>query len=297
MKSVALILALPAIVAMTQLVTFRWYNRSNGRITSSGIEREYFVHVPRSYDGTKAVPLVISMHGGGGSPVQQRDLSRWIDLAEERGFIVVYPAGRKGPGTRSWAVRQSRALDVDVRFISDLISRLESQYKIDPRRIYANGLSNGAGMSFVLSCTLANRIAAVGLVSAAQTLRSSWCARGPAMPVVAFQGTEDPMVPYKGGGSWVTPVIFPDYEQFMADWAKRNRCNPQPSDRKFAADVTRRDYTGCPNGADVVLYTIHGGGHVWPGGATIPRWFAGIDSGTIHASRVMWEFFEAHPLH
>ena len=50
----------------------------------------------------------------------------------------------------------------DVRFISELIDTLEAAYNIDPARIYANGLSNGGGMAFVLSCTLSDRIAAVG---------------------------------------------------------------------------------------------------------------------------------------
>ena len=59
-------------------------------------------------------------------------------------------------------------LGEDVRFISDLIDHLQAKYNIDPSRIYANGLSNGGGMSFVLSCTLSDRIAAVGMVGAAR---------------------------------------------------------------------------------------------------------------------------------
>ena len=113
-------------------------------------------------------PLVISMHGGGGWPAHQRDVSGWNRLAESHGFIVVYPAGSGAP--RAWSVDHGTGLLDDVRFISELIDTLEAAYNIDPARIYADGLSNGAGMAFVLSCTLSDRIAAVGMVAAAHSL-------------------------------------------------------------------------------------------------------------------------------
>ena len=81
----------------------------------------------------------------------------------------------------------------DVRFISELIDKLEAAYNIDPARIYANGFSNGGGMAFVLSCTLSDRIAAVGMVGAAQTLPWSWCTDHRPVPMIAFHGTADPI--------------------------------------------------------------------------------------------------------
>jgi polyhydroxybutyrate depolymerase len=63
-----------------------------------------------------------------------------------------------------------------------------------------------------------------------------------------------------------------------------------------AADVTRREYTGCADDAAVVLYTIHGGGHTWPRGGPIPEWFAGRTSSGVDATREAWAFFRAHPL-
>src|SRR5947209_15439212 len=87
----------------------------------------------------------------------------------------------------------------DVRFISELIDTLRAAYNIDPTRIYANGLSIGGGMAFVLSCTLSDRIAAVGMVAAAQSLPSSWCTDHRPVPMIAFHGTADPIVPYQGG--------------------------------------------------------------------------------------------------
>ena len=97
-------------------------------------------------------------------PAQQMNMSHWNQLADEHRFIVVYPSASDVP--RRWHVDRGAGLMMDVNFISDLIDRLAEAYNIDPVRIYANGLSNGGGMVFVLSCTLSDRIAAVGMVAA-----------------------------------------------------------------------------------------------------------------------------------
>jgi polyhydroxybutyrate depolymerase len=156
-------------------------------------------------------------------------------------------------------VSPGTGLAKDVRFISDLIDDLEKAFNVDPTRIYADGLSNGGGMAFVLSCTLSDRIAAVGMVAAAQSLPWDWCTDRRPVPMIAFHGTADRLVPYEGGTSWVGPVSFPDVSRWTASWARRNRCGPDPVETTVAADVTRRDYTDCADDAAVVLFTIHGG--------------------------------------
>jgi len=288
-------IALPAIIAVADAVSVRMHNRSNGVIVSSGEKREYLLHVPRSYDASKRVPLVISLHGAGGWPVIQMELSGWNRVADREGFIVVYPAGVAGVGPRIWHTGNGISAARDVRFISDLIDKIERDYNIDRQRIYVNGLSNGGGMSFVLSCTMSDRIAAVGLVSSAQMLSWTWCTDRRAVPMIAFHGTADPMAPYNGGDSWLASVPFLSLPKFVASWARRNGCAPDAVVSKPAADVTRREYTRCNDDASVVFYTLHDGGHVWPGGAALPVWFVGRDSGTVDATQEMWTFFRAHP--
>jgi len=226
-------------------------------------------------------------------PAQQMNLSRWNRLADEQGFIVVYPSGSGMP--KVWNVDRGAGLMRDVRFIAALIDTLEANYNIDPTRIYANGISNGGGMTFVLSCTLSDRIAAVGLVAAAQSLPWSWCTDRSPVPMIAFHGTADRWVPYDGGRNRIGPETFPSVLSWTADWARRNRCGSNPVDSVVAADVTRLEYTNCADGAGVVLYAIQGGGHAWPGGKPMPQWIVGRTSNSIDATSEMWTFFREHP--
>ena len=292
--AVAIVISLPVVLAAFEAISFRVQNRNNGSMISSGEKREYLLYVPRSYDPAKPAPLVISMHGAGGWPKQQMDVSEWNRVAEREGFIVVYPAGRDSAGPRVWRVGPD--FKKDVQFISELIDKLEAEHNVDRTRIYANGFSNGGGMAFVLSCALADRIAAVGMVGAAQTLPWSWCTERRAVPLINFHGTDDRFAFYNGGQSWVAPHPFPAVPIWTANWARRNRCDPQPVESAIAADVTRREYTRCADDASVVLYIVHGGGHTWPGGGPLPEWFTGPTSRNIDASSMMWEFFRAHPL-
>ena len=296
MKKVLGLLALPLALVLVEAVAFHIHNRSNGFMVSSGEQREYLLYVPGSYHRSKPTPLVISLHGAGLWGAAQRDISQWNRVADREGLIVVYPSGVAGAGPRIWRADGGPRLQADVRFISELIDTLKAAYNIDPTMIFANGLSNGGGMAFVLSCTLSDRIAAVGTVGAAQLLPFGWCTDRRPVPMINFHGTADGAAPYHGGASWVTPDPFPDVQAWTKRWARRNRCALNPIDSAVAADVIRRAYTSCAGDAAVVLYTTRGGGHTWPGGGPLPEWFVGPTSQSIDASSLMWAFFQAHPL-
>ena len=297
------LLALPPLVALADLLWLELAHRNNGLLASSGVTREYLLHVPDSYDPETPTALVLSLHGAAGWSHQQRDLTGWDHLADEHGFLVVYPQGVRDLGfSRVWRVAEGPELFVDARFFSELLDDLESRYAIDPRRIYVNGFSNGGGMTFVLSCLLPGRIAAVGTVGAAQTLPWSWCEEhapgdGPEpVPLIAFHGTADPMIPHDGGMSWIGPEPFPATLDWAGRWAARNGCREGPALDQPAPEVTRRRYTECRDDASVVGFSIEGGGHTWPGGRRLPDWFVGRTSTAVDATAEMWSFFEAHPL-
>lgn len=291
------LIAVPLVVAVTEAVSYDVRNRHNGDIVSSGEQREYLLYVPTSYLSTRPVPLVISMHGAGLWGAAQMDISEWNEVAEREGLIVVYPTGVRGHGPRVWRAGHDGDDRRDVIFMADLIDKLAGTYNIDPARIYANGLSNGGGMSVGLSCTLSDRIAAVGLVGAAHFMPVSQCTDRRPVPMIAFHGTADRFTAYTGGTSWVArDHLFPNIPRFTADWAQKNQCGRDPVESAVAVDVTRRAYTDCADDADVVLYTIRGGGHTWPGGGPLPEWFAGPTPTSVDATNEMWEFFGAHPL-
>jgi polyhydroxybutyrate depolymerase len=290
------LIGLPVAIVPIEAVSFYTTNRDNGTFVSSGEKRDYLLYVPTSYDRRRPTPLVISMHGAGLWGAAQRETSQWNNLADSEGFIVVYPSGVGGKGVRIWRAEPGPGLMKDVRFISELIDTLKASYNIDSTRIYANGLSNGGGMSFVLSCTLSDRIAAVGMVAAAQTLPWSWCTDRRAVPMIAFHGTADMAIPYNGGVSWISTRPFPSTPRWAANWARRNGCGADPVESAVAADVTRRAYTNCADNAAVVLYTVRGGGHTWPGGGPLPEWFVGRTTRSIDATSLMWTFFREHPL-
>jgi len=292
---VLIVVGLPLVLVLSFAALASVLNQTNGSLVSSGQKRDYLLHVPPKYDRAKPTALVISMHGAALWPAAQMKTTQWNKVADEQGFIVVYPSGTGFP--RIFPM-EGDALTADVRFISDLIDTLEAGYNIDRSRIYADGFSNGGGMAFALSCTLSDRIAAVGIVAGAQLLPWSWCTDSRPVPMIAFHGTADPIVPYEGGRTSKSPtrMPFPSVRKWTAGWAARNRCGAEAVESAVAGHVSRLEYTKCAEGATVVLYTVGGGGHSWPGGRPIAEWWVGPTSHEIDATGVMWAFFLDHPL-
>jgi len=292
-----------AIVAILLLVSFvpasAYYkaNKTNGEIKSSGQNRKYLLYVPKTYNPDKPTPLIISMHGFAGWPVHQMDVSRWNALADEFGFIVVYPAGRGLP--MYWRTGGSPGDQIglmkDVTFISDLIDMLQAEYNIDPARIYANGFSNGGGMSFVLSCKLADRIAAIGIVSGTYLFPWDECNPSRPVPVIVFHGTADPFIPYDGGLPKELNIYSPAIPAWVDELSRRNGCNDHPLELHAIQEVLGLQYTNCTANAEVVLYTVVDGGHSWPGVNAMIEQIAGHTTMAIDATDVMWEFFQTHP--
>jgi polyhydroxybutyrate depolymerase len=287
--------AILLILIFSGWAAFKLQDRTNGTLISAGEKRTYLLYVPKSYDPGRPAPLVITIHGFAQWPAHQMHISRWNDLAEEFGFLVVYPGGTRFPKRWRTQARQGQKQDpsADVQFISDLIDRLKADYNIDATRIFANGLSNGGGMSFLLSCTMADRIAAIGIVAGA--LPNSWegCQPRRQVPVMIFHGTDDPIVPY-GGGHFRQVGTLPSIPEWVAALARRNGCSDAPHTMQVTSAVSEMKYAGCT--ADVIFYTIRGGGHTWPGGNPIPAWIAGRTNMEVDATRLLWEFFLNHPL-
>lgn len=282
------------------LVYCYFADRTNGSMISSGVTRRYELYVPPGRDRAKPAPLVISIHPAATWPRLQMHMSRWNQLADEHGFIVVYPAGTGvflgglGPGPQVW---KGSDFDRNVKFISDLIGRLQAQYNIDPNRTFVNGMSNGGAMALLLGCAIPDRIAAVAAVAPAGPIPpgTEECAGSKPMPTMIFHGTADRMAPYYGGFSPILPRPLPNMADWVAQAARYNRCKRDSGQTQFTRGTRRIAYSECETNADVVFYTIEGGGHTWPGGEHLAEWVAGQTSDEISASQLMWEFYEQHP--
>jgi polyhydroxybutyrate depolymerase len=292
--TVSIVIGLPVLMILAVIVAIQVLDQSTGSIESSGKEREYLLYVPKSYDADTPAALVISLHGGATWPAHQKNLTGWNRLADDHGFIVVYPSGSGMP--KIWyAVHPGPGVIRDSKFISELIDALMADYNIDPTRIYADGLSNGGGMAFVLSCTLSERIAAIGMVAAAQSIPVEWCESDRPVPTIAFHGTADPIIPFEGGllGDPFNPVkpTYPPVREWAFKLSKRNDCMSDPVESVAAPGVTRIEYINCAGGASVILHVIQGGGHTWPGGKPMPEWRVGLTSDSIDATSEIWAFF------
>jgi polyhydroxybutyrate depolymerase len=258
----------------------------NETILSGGVEREYILHVPPSYTGREAVPLVLNLHGYSSNAQQQALYSGFGPKADEEGFVVVTPQGAGTPSR--WDIRSDSA---DVAFIEDLLDELSTGLCIEGARVYSTGISNGAAMSVTLACALPDRIAAIGPVAGV-----FFCPSIRPIAVIAFHGTDDPVVPFEGGSITVddAPVAYQGVENWMGLWAAHNGCADEPVEENPSGSVRLVRYTGCDEGASVELYVVEGGGHTWPGALDLQR--LGATTHEISATDLIWEFFAAHPM-
>ncbi len=279
-------------------------NRATLRV--GGLTRTYAVYLPLAYAPGRAYPLVLAFHGRGTKASWMARRTHLNSVADEHHFLVVYPDGyheQWGDG-RGHTPSERDGVD-DVAFIAALIETLSTQLPIDARRIYATGISNGGFFSFRLGCLLADTIAAIAPVAA--TLPSSLTAAPPAhrpVPLLLIHGTKDRRVPANGGVMRAGGHILSTTES-AAFWARRNGCSTGTSITENLAArandgtwVQRTRYPGCQPQASVELYTIVNGGHTWPGGIPyLPAMITGKTSRNLDASAVIWDFFEAHPMH
>jgi len=272
-------------------------HRSSGEVVTGGQKRAYLLHVPKTIPSNRPMPLVICLHGFAEWPAHLMRLSHWNQLADEFGFLVVYPRGSGFPFRWHCMSQfdQPEEVQQDVQFISDLIDQLKTEYQIDEARIYANGLSNGGGMSFLLACRLSARIAAIGGVGGAYV--TPWAEYPPQRPVPAiiFHGTADPIVPFHAGSSGRSNVL-PDIPLWVKTLAEHNGCQTKAVSLPESGSVSGVWYRASTNNADVVFYTVAGGGHTWPGGKAMPAVLVGKTTPDVDATRLMWNFFAEHPL-
>jgi len=280
------------------------------KLVVDGVEREYLLHVPSALPAAQAVPLVLVFHGGGGTAAGMMALTRFNALADRERFLVAYPQGI-GKGWNDGRITQvslaHRDNVNDLTFIDALLAHLSRQFRIDPRRVFATGISNGGIFSHYLAASRAEKIAAIAPVAGGIAQPFDQVFR-PAAPVsvLIIQGTADPLVPYAGGriaeagGRDRGSIVATDAAVNL--WVRANATRRQPETGSLPdrdpSDGCRTQvfaWNGGTAGSAVWLYRVEGGGHTWPGGTQyLPRRFIGAVTHDFDSAAI-WEFFRQHP--
>jgi polyhydroxybutyrate depolymerase len=290
-------------------------------LTFDGLERRYLLTVPDGYDGRTAAPVVVNLHGFTSNGDVQNASTAMPELAGERGYIVVAPDGGPlavpellagaegaeqyegqpfwnlfGPGEVDFGPPRGQNLGIDsstigaddVGFVEALLDDLEAELCVDPDRLYAAGMSNGAGMATMLGCVLGDRLAAIAAVAGVNL--TGKCPGDAPMSVLAVHGDADAIVLYGGNGLLGFEFGNPSVAERMAQWAERDGCDPDPVTEEPAPGLVIQRWEGCVEGVDVELWTLAGWPHEWPRASTRD------ERGVIDATEAALDFFDAHTI-
>ena len=272
-----------------------------------GQNRTYQVHVPANL-ATK-VPLVLVLHGAGGSGAYAARYTSMNEIADREGFLAVYPDGTAPLPTlnnlRTWNAAHCcggayrKNID-DVGFLAALIKKLTKEYPIDPKRVYVVGHSNGAMMAYRLAAEKSGLIAAIAPLSGTiggdpdtsdsdDTVKIIPAPQSP-VAVAIFHGTADATVPYQGGDA--EGIAGPRHREDLSVaessrfWVKANHCDPSPQ-QESAPPVSLERYSSCADGSEVWVYSLKDYGHSWEMASPV--------LGTRSSTDLVWEFLKAHP--
>jgi polyhydroxybutyrate depolymerase len=249
------------------------------------LTRYYRLHVPPAINAKKTMPLLIVFHGRDSSGKFMERHTQFNKLADQKGFIVVYPDGI----SVKWdSLRRRPERTNDIGFVSALIDNLGQRYNLNRQRIYVTGFSNGAVFSQRIACELSNKIAASAAI--ASTMADELlqiCKPNQPIPMLLINGTNDPGVPYESlKAGWLS---VQDTAKF---WRNHNRCSSQPVKSLMPenSQVRIETYQQCAHKTSVKLYVIQGGKHAW----TIPQGDTQHSSTdpnrSLLLSSVVWDF-------
>ncbi|MBA3943329.1 MAG: hypothetical protein H0X37_02055 [Herpetosiphonaceae bacterium] len=261
-------------------------------ITVGGYQRIYHVHVPTSYTGATALPLVVAVHASRDNGPNMAALTHFNDVADSNGVIATYPDAINGV----WNTDGSAPQD-DFAFIAAMIQQIRSTYAINSHRVYAMGFSEGGEMTEELGCTHSSQFAAIASVSGHMPSTYA-CPLAHPMPYLTFHGTADTMWSYAGwaglrGGQHLMGAVDAENK-----WASLDSCTAPATTTNLPNTVLTDGTTeqlrvigGCRGGLQMQLYTINNGGHTWPGGLQLLVSAFGLTSQDIDASSLIWQFF------
>ncbi|HQZ33757.1 MAG TPA: PHB depolymerase family esterase [Ilumatobacteraceae bacterium] len=239
-------------------------------------DRPFDVFVPTSYDAATPMPLVVLLHGYGASGIIQNLYFGLQPLAESRGFLYVHPDGTINQvGKQFWNATDAccgfgSTVD-DVGYLTALVENVQSNYNVDPKRIFFVGHSNGGFMSYRMACDRSDMVAAIASLAGATWENNATCDPSQPVSVLQIHGTADETIGFEGGT--LLGNDHPGARETVADWSSNNGCSDTTADLPTALDLdaaipgdesTATEYTGCPVGGAVELWVIPDAPHVPP---------------------------------
>ncbi len=277
------------------------------RLRSGSMDRAYLLHVPSGIPPGATVPLVVAFHGTPSSAAEMRAITGFDALADERGFLVAYPATAEADWNTGCAECGSLEFELgidDVRFARDVVADVTRDHPVDARRVYAAGFSNGALFTLRLACDASDLFAAFGAVGATalDPRFVPGCDAARPAPLAFVHGTADREFPLDGRDFTHDPdgLRLLSMDETLALWTGRDGCSGGPTTSSVPDTVddgtsTRLDAWSCAGGAAVLYYRVEGGGHTWPGSPVTFSPTLGPESQDFSASAALMDFFLAHP--
>ena len=260
-------------------------NNDAQSIVHDGVNREYVLYIPNSYDGTSSVPVLFNFHGFGDNASDYMNNADMRAVSESDTFILVYPQGSCLDGSSHWnpcpTGGDNKSTADDLGFVESTISEISSQYNVDMERIYAAGYSNGGMMAYGLANYKSDLIAAVASVSGAM-LDCIGSTSNP-MPVVHLHGTSDGVLPYNGSSDWSSAQSTLDH------WINFNNTITTPtasSDNSGGMTIEHFVYDQGDSLVSVEHYKYIGGDHVW---------FSATFQGQ-NTSQLVWNFVSRYDI-
>ena len=240
-----------------------------------GGDRPVTVHVPPGLDPAKPSPLVILLHGYSASGLVQELLFQLKPQADKHGFLYAHPDGTFDSTSKRFWNATDACCDFggvgvdDVTYLSGLIAEIGEHYKVDPKRVFFVGHSNGGFMSHRMACDRSDLVAGIASLAGATWSDPSKCTAEKPVAMLQIHGTADDTVLYDGES--IMGVSYPGAVATTESWAQKNGCALTSSPGEAldidatieGAETSVAKYTtDCKPGGAAELWTIDGGTHV-----------------------------------
>lgn len=309
-----ILVTLLIIIAIFGIVEYNLYKTpkdvTKASLEIDGLQRYYYLHLPKNYSESQEYPLVFVFHGGGSNAKNIMKGSEYNQEADLEKFIVVYPQGtgkssflgpsgtwNAGPKTGGYAVMNNVN---DTKFFDSMYEQITSKYKINKQKVFSTGISMGGMFSYRLACERSDKIKGIAPVGSTITLDN--CNPENPVSIIHFHGTADKFVPFEGGnGSETVPLKlivgqnYPSEKETIALWTKLNNCSNETKIIFEKDDIQCTEYFECEKNTKITSCVINNGGHNWPGSEPVKssklKEYLGETTQTISATNMSWEFF------